>query len=318
MQENIFIAKQLIYGCMHLGGGWDQEPITANDMYVAEKAIYTALESGIRIFDHADIYTFGKAQIVFGNILKNDPDLRSKIILQSKTGIVIGGGPDNSNIYNLSGKYIQQQVEIILNQLQTEYLDVLLLHRPDALMLGEEIADTFLQLQNKGTVKYFGVSNMSLAQFKHVSHYWKQPLIANQIQLSLDHSQLLYNLATVNTQESKYDATDGILFNSIEQKYALQAWGALDKGKYTEGQHDTFSAHENATAKLVQHLAEKYATNTYAVVLAWLLHIPGIIQPVIGTTKPNRIQACADAMQLKLSHEDWYCLWLTARHTQLP
>ncbi|MFN3939202.1 MAG: aldo/keto reductase family oxidoreductase [Chitinophagales bacterium] len=318
MIENNFQTNQLIYGCMHLGGGWNSHPINASDMHVADKAVYSALETGIRIFDHADIYTLGKAQIAFGNILKNDPALRSKIIIQSKTGIVIGGGPDKSNIYNLSGKYMHQQVEIILNQLQTDYLDVLLLHRPDVLLKGEEIADTFQQLQNSGKVKFFGVSNMSLAHIQHIGFYWKQPLVANQIQLSLNNAQLLYNLATVNTQGSKYDNTDGILLHAREQQYAIQAWGALDRGKYLSDHDDAFNAQEQQVAMLIRQLADKYNTNRYAVVLAWLMQIPGIIQPVIGTTHPERIKQCGEAMQVHLSHEEWYQLWLTAMHVSLP
>ena len=310
-------SKELIYGCMHLGGGWDDTPITPEDERIAETAVYTALESGIRIFDHADIYTRGKAQIVFGRLLKRDTDLRKKIIIQSKTGIVLGGH-QGGNIYNLNKQYIIQQVEKILEQLQTDHLDVLLLHRPDVLMQPEVLAETFAELQAAGLVKEFGASNMAAYQIHAIRHFWKSPFITNQIQLSLNHANVLWNHANVNTQNQIPNDADDLIHDAIMEGYTIQAWGALDRGKFTTGIQDTHTESEKQTIHFIHQLSEKYASNPHAIVLAWLFKIPGNIQPVIGSTKRERIAAASDSLRIELTHEEWYRLWLTAIDKKLP
>jgi len=147
---------------MGLGGDWNTNPLTNDDIRIAGKAVEAALESGITIFDHADIYTMGKAEVVFGKLLYKNPSLRANIVLQSKAGICHHKGADKSNYYDLSKEYLLQQVDAILQRLQTDYLDIFLLHRPDPLLNPEEIGDAFATLKKAGKVKSFGVSNMSL------------------------------------------------------------------------------------------------------------------------------------------------------------
>ncbi len=309
----------LIYGCMGLGGGWNRNPLTPNDEKTAHEAIYAALETGIERFDHADIYAYGKAEEVFGKVIKSNPGLRNKIILQSKSGIMLGKGPDNSNIYNFNKDYLIQQVRGILKRLQTDYLDIFLLHRPDILSHASEIAETFHYLREEGYVKQFGVSNMSVSQIRLIQNYWKEGLVANQIRLSLEHSMAVDIGVSINTSMIPYDSgLQGMLEFCQINNMAIQAWGSLDRGLYTGKPHASLDRKELETAKLVSKLAGKFNVPENSILLAWLLMIPGTIQPIIGTTKPERIRACKKALEVKMSHEEWYELWITARGKPLP
>ncbi len=311
-------TKQLIYGCMGLGGGWNSNAVTAADEQQAEAAIEAALSVGITIFDHADIYGRGKSEEVFGRVLKRRPELRAKMVLQSKTGICIGGAPDGTNIYNLSRSYIIQQVGVILKRLSTDHLDILLLHRPDVLMRGEEVAEAFTYLKQQGMVKRFGVSNMSVGQVTYLQHFWTEPLVANQLQLGLGHTLMLDQAVSVNTSLVAVDSgMEGMLEYAQLHHMAIQAWSALDKGIYTavSPQHTPV---QRAAAEMVAQLAQKYGTTPTAIVLAWLMMIPGNVQPIIGTTKVNRILACNGATTTQLTREEWYGLWITARGQKLP
>jgi predicted oxidoreductase len=311
--------KSLIYGCMGLGGGWDNNPITINDETAATESIYAAIDAGITTFDHADIYRFGKAEEVFGRVMKNNPSLREKITLQSKAGICLGQGPNNSNVYNLGKEYLLGQIRASLKRLQTDYLDTFLLHRPDVLMNGQEIAEMFRYVKERGMVKSFGVSNMSVAQMQYIRHYCDEPLECNQIQMSLGHTLALDLAVSVNTSLVQSDSgMQGILEYCRIHNIALQAWGALDRGLYTETPLDRLSGKELETATMVLNLSDKYNVSTTAIVVAWLLRIQGSIQPIVGTTKPSRILACTDAQKVPLTKEEWYGLWVTARGATLP
>lgn len=312
-------SKSLIYGCMGLGGGWNQNSITAADERVAEMAIEAAMEIGISIFDHADIYTYGKAEEVFGRILKRRPSLRSEMVLQSKVGICRGANPGDSSIYNLSKTYIIAQVEGILRRLQTDHLDILLLHRPDALLVAEEVAETFDHLKQQGKVKQFGVSNMSVSQVRNLQRCCTDPLVANQLQLSLAHTLMLDLGVAVNTRLVTVDSgMQGILEYCQETGMTIQTWSSLDKGLYTETPHSQLTDKQQETSKLVAALAEKYSTTPASIVLAWLMMIPGNIHPIIGSTKPSRILACKDASLINITREEWYGLWISARGEKLP
>ncbi len=309
----------LIYGCMRLGGGWNTNAVTSDDEKNARAAIDGALEIGIDTFDHADIYTFGKAEEVFGRILNNDPGLREKIILQSKTGIHLGQGPKNANTYNFSKEYLLHQVAAITKRLHTDYLDVLLLHRPDSLMNAAEVAETFYVLKHQGLVKHFGVSNMSVHQIQLLQTYWTEPLVANQVQLSLGHSLALDIGVSVNTRMIPYDSgMQGMIEYCQLHDMSVQAWGPLDRGLYTETQNDSLTGKDLDTARLVAQYAQEHGVTPSAIVLAWLFMIPGTVQPIIGTSNPERIRACNDAATVHLSREEWYRLWITARGENLP
>lgn len=309
--------RKLIYGCMGLGGSWDKSPITAADQIKADNVIETALELGITHFDHADIYTSGKAEQVFGDFLKNRPSVRENLFIQSKTGIQLHAGPLNSSRYNLSDTYIISQVDGILSRLNAEYLDALLLHRPDPLSSMEEIANTLLKLKKNGKVKSYGVSNMSVSQIQLLQSYLDEPIFTNQIRLSLAHSILFDLEVWVNRYESpKTAGLDQLLAYSAQHKMSIQAYSPLAQGKYATNSEKTGT--EKQTAKLLNELAEKYKTSPTAILLAWLWKIPALIHPIIGTTNIDRIKASVEALKIDLSREDWYDLWIISKGTALP
>lgn len=307
--------RKLIYGCMGLGGSWDSSPLSTKDQKKADSIIEMALSAGITHFDHADIYTFGKAEQAFGNFLRNNSSIREKLFIQSKTGIVLHAGPLQSSTYNLSRNYINSQVDKILNRLSTDYLDALLLHRPDPLTSMEELAETLRILKESGKVKSFGVSNMSTSQIQLLQSYLNEPLTTNQIELSLSHSNLLDLEVWVNREESPKEAGLGdLLAYSQKHNLSLQAYSPLAQGRYSK----ISSFEDNETVNLIEELAEKYKTTSTGILLAWIWKIPANIHPVIGTTNLNRIQESVDAMKVDLKREDWYALWIIAKGVKLP
>ncbi len=312
------LKKQLIYGCMGLGGDWEATSYSKEDVLIAEKAVNAALEIGIIFFDHADIYKAGRSEAVFGELLKNNPSLRDKMILQSKAGIKHHEGALKSNIYDSSEAYLTRQVEEILNRLNTDYLDVFMLHRPDPLMHPETLAATFETLRASGKVKQFGVSNMSMHQIALIQNYYSEPLVANQMQLSLGHTLVFDSAVLVNRINTvDYNGVEGLLEYAQMNNLSIQCWGSLDSGRFT-GNSELASADDKKAIQLVSQLAEKYDTSKESIVLAWLLKIPGNIQPIIGTKNPQRILACKDAVTIDLTRKEWYDLWILARGNRIP
>ncbi|MER7661593.1 MULTISPECIES: aldo/keto reductase [unclassified Streptomyces] len=308
---------RLLYGCMGLGGSWDHEPYTSKDIAVAEAAVEAALDSGITTFDHADIYRNGKAEAVFGEILGRAPELRDRIDVQTKCGIRLADG-DHPGIYDLRGTTIVERVEESLARLRTDVLDVLLLHRPDPLADPDDVAEALTSLHRQGLVRRFGVSNMSAAQIAHLQRALELPLVANQLEMSLQQRDWVEAGVVVNTPQA---AAGGFPLGTLEYCRAngvqLQAWGALAQGRYS-GRQET--PEEQATARLVEALAKEKDTTPETILLWWLQRHPADIAPVIGTARPERIRACRDAAtaEPRLSHEEWYDLWITARGAALP
>ncbi|MFJ6378676.1 aldo/keto reductase family oxidoreductase [Kitasatospora sp. NPDC092039] len=302
-----------LYGCMGLGGSWDDSAYTAADVGHAEAAVGAALDAGITAFDHADIYRRGKSEAVFGELLAASPGLRARITLQSKCGIRLPDG-ERPGLYDLRGPTIVRRVEESLARLRTDTLDVLLLHRPDPLARPEEIAGALGSLHRQGLVRRFGVSNMSAAQIARLRERLDVPLVVNQLEMSLGHRAWVEDGVLVNTAAS---AGNGFPHGTVEYCAAngigLQAWGALARGRFTSGS-------PTPTGDLVRALAERKGTTPETIVLWWLQRHPAGIAPVIGTTRPARIAACRDAVLREpgLTHEEWYELWISARGAPLP
>ena len=311
-------VSRLAYGCMGLGGNWDDQPIDQGHVQQAHEVIDASLEAGINFFDHADIYTFGKAEQVFGKVFAQRPELREQIYLQSKCAIRFddAAGPKR---YDFSPEWIRQSVDGILARLGTDYLDVLLLHRPDPLMEPESVAEAFNVLQASGKVRHVGVSNMQAHQMAHLQHFLDQPLVANQIEISLQRHDWLDEGVTAG-----HPTSTGVGFSSGTLEYCqlnqvqIQSWGSLCQGLYSGRDVSQADAATQATAALVAELAAQYQVSNEAIVLAFLTRHPAAIQPVIGTTNVARIQACAAASELVLSREHWYALYVTARGAELP
>ncbi len=311
-------ASDIAYGCMGLGGGWDNHHISAEDITQARQVIDTAIESGINFFDHADIYTHGKAEQVFGKVLKAQPDLREHMFIQSKCGIRFKDslGPGR---YDFSFDWIQSSVDNILTRLHIEQLDVLMLHRPDPLMEPDEVAKVFHQLQQTGKVKHFGVSNMHQSQISFLQQHLNQPIIANQIEISLKNLAWLDEGVMVgNPEGSDVNFTSGTIEYCRTNKIQIQIWGSLCQGLFTGASLDNQPAHYESTCLLIAQLAEHYQCSGEAILLAWLMRHPANIQPIIGTTNLTRIKHCAQATKVVLSREHWYQLYVSARGQSLP
>lgn len=310
-------ASPLIYGCMGFGGAWEEQALTSQQQVHAEAAVEAAIAAGITVFDHADIYTMGKAEQVFGDLLAARPSLRQNMVLQSKCGIRFEDkrGPKR---YDLSKAWIIESVDGILQRLRTDHIDILLLHRPDPLMQPDEVNEAFAKLVESGKVSHFGVSNMHAGQVQLLHQALEFPLIVNQIEMSLTNlGWLEEGVYAGNPAGQHVNFTSGTLEQARQQDIQLQAWGALSQGKYT-GAHCALTPKEQQTKQLVTELADKYGVSSDAVVLAWLLRHPAKIQPIIGSTNPQRIAACSNATRTLMSREDWYRLYVGARESELP
>ncbi|WP_426451581.1 aldo/keto reductase [Paenibacillus sp. S-38] len=319
LQHHGIEASRLVLGCMGLGGGWDRESVTEEHVKQAHEAVEAALAAGITMFDHADIYTLGKAEVVFGRVLKERPQLREGIILQSKCGIRFEEGPGRPGRYDFSMEHILSSVDGILQRLGTEYLDILLLHRPDPLMEPEEVAEAFARLKTSGKVRGFGVSNMSGGQMRFLQAALDEPLLVNQLELNL--AKLDWVDAGVHVNQAAGTGgsfPDGTLEYCRSEKVQVQAWGPLARGLFTGRDLEGESESVRATAALVAEMAEAKGVSREAIVLAWLMRHPAGIQPVLGTVKPQRIADCAEALKVELTREQWYSLYVSSRGQRLP
>jgi predicted oxidoreductase len=312
--------SRIIYGCMGLGGGWTKNPITQEDVRTAEGAVEAALEAGMRTFDHADIYAYGKAESVFGQVLAARPDLRETIQIQSKCGIRFPDATGGQR-FDFSKAYILRAVDGILGRLGIETLDTLLLHRPDVLMEPDDVAEAFTMLRDAGKVRQFGVSNMGAAQMQFLQRSLDAPLVVNQLELSLSHRHWLDAAIHVNQDAGReVHFGEGTLEYCQMHDVQVQAWSPLSRGLYTRPLTGSEPDDVRETALLVQKLAAEFGVAPEAIVLGWLMRHPAKIQPVIGTVNPTRIRACADADRIanSLSREQWYALYISARGVALP
>jgi len=318
LKRTLPTTSRLIFGCMGLGGGWDNQPVSERDIAEAHAAVEAALEIGITLFDHADIYTMGKAEQVFGELLRRQPSLREKILLQSKCGIRFGDaqGPKR---YDLSREYIIASVDGILQRLGVDYIDTLLLHRPDPLMEPGEVAQAWNELKASGKVRHIGVSNMHDGHLRMLRYYLPEAIAANQLEMSLLRHDWVENGTCFNDDQRHGARNWGETLEYCRRHdIQLQAWGALARGWFTGAAPADAPPQVHATAALVRQLAEQRGVAGESIVLAWLLRHPVCIQPVIGSRHPDRIRACGAAEAVKLSREEWYQLYVTARGRELP
>ncbi len=313
--------SRICYGCMLLGGGWNHDPLTDTIRRQAVEVLKVALDEGINFFDHADIYSYGKSEEVFAGLWQGAPSLRQQIYLQSKCGIRFAGNPDESapHRFDFSYEHILRSVEGSLKRLQTDYLDVLLLHRPDALVQPEEVAKAFDELHRAGKVRYFGVSNHTAAQISLLKRYLNQPLVFNQLELSVIHTHLLDEGIVMNQDEpERVIRNEGTLEYCREHDILIQAWRPLALGRLTGNPKAKVTESQNQTAFEVTQLAAQKQVSPEAILIAWLLRHPAGIQPVFGSTKPERVRACCQADTVELSREEWYRLFIAGRGGALP
>ena len=312
-------VSRIALGCMRLGGSWGDVPVTADDRKRAVAAVAAALENGINFFDHADIYMRGKSEEVFAGALKELGVRRDQVVLQSKCGIRFAGSPspESPGRYDFSYEHITASVEGILWRLDTEYLDILLLHRPDPLVEPDEVARAFDELYRAGKVRAFGVSNHTGPQIALLQASLDQTLVVNQVELSPLHSFLIDDGVLADQREAIYANASGTLDYCRLHGIRVQAWSPVAHGMLSNPPDDA-PANVRTAATLVTQLAAENETTTDAIVLAWLLRHPAGIQPVIGTTNPLRIADSCLADDVVLSREEWYRLFIAARGGPLP
>lgn len=282
-------------GCMRISSLSDQE---------VDELLAAAWDSGIDFYDHADIYGGGRSEEVFAGALSRTSIRREEILIQSKCGIRKG-------MFDFSRDHILAAVEGSLRRLQTDYLDVLLLHRPDTLVEPEEVADAFSQLHRAGKVRHFGVSNMNPGQIELLRRHVEQPLIANQLQLSLTNTGMIDAGFNVNMEIDPSIVRDGgILEYCRLHDITIQPWSPFQYG-FFEGVflgNDKFPELNRAIDAMA---ADKGVTNS-AIAVAWLLRHPAKMQPILGTTQPQRVREIAQAAQVEMTREEWYRLYLAA------
>jgi predicted oxidoreductase len=314
-------VSRLCAGCMGLGGGWDKgTALTKDHERQASAFLDAALALGINFFDHADIYAVGRAEEVFGRIMAGRPGLREKIVLQSKCGIRWADDPPGSpQRFDFSSGHILAGVDAILKRLRTGYLDILLLHRPDVLWEGEEIADAFARLKAAGKVRHFGVSNQNRGMMEYLQSLLPEPLVANQLQMSLLHHGFAEVGVSFNQDAPGYpDGWEGLTEYCRIHGVSMQAWSPLARGTLNGGDLSKEADSVVKTALLVAQYASARGVPPEAIVLAWLLRHPAKIVPVLGTTRPERLAACARSLEVELSREEWYSLFETARGRPMP
>ncbi|GIQ68075.1 aldo/keto reductase [Xylanibacillus composti] len=319
LEKRGIATSRLVMGNMPFGGAWNHDPVTKEQVLEAEKAVDAALSIGITMYDHADIYTRGKAEQIFGQILKARPGLREQIVLQSKVGIVLSEGKVPGH-FNFSKEHILKNVDGTLERLGIDYLDVLLLHRPDPLMEPEEVAEALAKLKAAGKVRYFGVSNMNVAQIEFLQQAIPDQLCVNQLEMGLGRVDFVNQDVFVNqTKGVQTHFSPGLMEYSRMKNIQLQAWGPLAQGRFSGRALDNEPEHIQQTAELVKQMAQDKDTTAEAIVLGWLMKHPAKIQPVIGSTKAERILACKDAERQAelMTREEWYTLYMSARGEKL-
>ncbi|MDD2972550.1 MAG: aldo/keto reductase [Lachnospiraceae bacterium] len=291
-------VPQVVVGCMRF------DNMSLQDM---NHYIHTAMDMGASFFDHADIYGGGKSEEIFGQAFQSDTSLRREdMIIQSKCGIRKG-------YYDLSKDYILQSVDGILKRLQMEYLDILLLHRPDALVEPEEVAAAFEQLEQSGKVRHFGVSNHKPMQIELLKKCVKQDLVINQMQFSIPVSNMVANGMEVNMEtDGAIDRDGSVLDYSRLHDITLQAWSPFQM----PGWRGVFLGNEayRELNEKIHVLAEKYQVSDTGIAAAWIMRHPAKMQLIAGTTNEGRLQEIVDASHITLTREEWYELYLAAGH----
>lgn len=292
-----FFVPQIAQGCMRIAGIDDKS---------AENLICKCIELGINFFDHADIYGDGESERKFGRAFPLNSSNREKVIIQSKCGII------PRKMYNLSKEYIINAVEGSLSRLGTDYLDILLLHRPDALVEPEEVAEAFDILKSSGKVNYFGVSNHKPSQIKLLKKYVKEEILVNQLQLSIPFSNMIANGMEVNmVTEGSLDRDGSVLDYCRLEDITVQAWSPfqsskgvlfIDNPQYSDLNYNLWE------------IGEKYGVSKETIASSWIIRHPANIQLVAGTTNTWRIEQIAKATEINLTREEWYKLYLSAGH----
>lgn len=300
-----FYGSSLIHGCMRLAGHSVKE---------ADALINTALELGIDYFDHADTYANGESELLFGKVLSQNPGMRDKMKLQTKCGIVRTSDGTSIVAFDFTKEHIVEAVNGSLKRLGVEQIDTLLLHRPDTLMEPEEIASAFDELCAAGKVVHFGVSNQNPMQIELIKTCVKQPLIINQLQLSvLECGMIGQGLNTNMTNKLSYMHDGSVLEYSRINNMTIQAWSPFQIG-FFEGVFLDNPKYPELNSVLEKY-AEEYGCTKSAIAVAWILRHPAKMQVIAGTCNPTHLREIAEADRIKLTRLEWYDIYRNAGHS---
>ena len=291
-------ASAIILGCMRM---------PALSVEQAAAMIRTAAEEGVNFFDHATCYGGGEAETRFGDAFPLTGLKREDVYIQSKCGLYF-----DRKEFSWSKADILDSADGILRRLKTDYLDALLLHRPDLLFDPEEVAEAFDELHRAGKVRHFGVSNVTPGQLELLKKYVKQPLVFNQLQFSLEQSQLIDNGLYLNnlTTERSVVRDNGVLDYCRLHDITIQAWSPLQFGMFK----GCFVDHPDFPElnKVLGELGEKYGVSKTAVAIAWILRHPAKMQAIAGTMNPDHLRNICAAAGVTLTHQEWYQLYLAS------
>ena len=272
-----------------------------------QSLVGAAIDSGINVFDHANVYGSSRhgCENRWGEAITLTPSERDAIVIQSKVGIREG-------FWDFSREHILEEVELSLAALRTDRLDVLLLHRPDTLMEPDEIAAAFDELEKAGKVRHFGVSNQTPGQVELLRATVTQPLLFNQVQLSVTHAPLIAAGISANMQglDQSIDRDNGILDYARLHGMTLQAWSPFQKG-FFDGTFLDDPEYPELNAVL-RALADKYGVTPTGIAVTWITRHPAKMQVVLGTTKPERVRDSAAGAGIPLTREEWYSLFTAA------
>lgn len=270
----------------------------------ARRFVETALELGANFFDHADVYGEGACEEIFADAIHMNDDVRERVILQSKCGI-------RSGTFDFSKAHILEAVDGSLQRLRTDYLDVLLLHRPDALVEPDEVAEAFDLLESSGKVRHFGVSNLNPMQIELLRKSVKQPLVADQLQLSITNATMISSGINVNMANAAAVNRDGSVLDYCRlNEITIQPWSPFQYG-FFEGVFLDNPRFPELNAK-IDEIAKNYAVANTTIAIAWLLRHPAHMQPVIGTMNSGRLTDCCAAADIYLTREEWYEIYRAA------
>jgi predicted oxidoreductase len=270
----------------------------------ARTFVQTSLDLGANFFDHADIYGDGACEEIFAEAVQMNDDVRERLLLQSKCGIRPG-------MFDFSKEHILNAVDGILRRLRTDYLDVLLLHRPDALVEPEEVAEAFEQLESSGKVRHFGVSNLNPMQIDLLRKFVRQPLLANQLQLSITNATMISQGFNVNMENAAAVNRDGSILDYCRlHDITIQPWSPFQYG-FFEGVFLDNPKFPELNAQ-IDEIAQRYGVANTTIAMAWLLRHPARMQPVTGTMNVGRLADCVKSADIDLTREEWYAIYRAA------
>lgn len=285
-------ASRVAQGCMRIAGLSDQ---------ALDTLIKQDLDLGINFFDHADIYGGGKCEERFGDFLKANPGLRDQMLIQTKCAI-------KSGAYDFSKEHILSSVDGCLKRLQTDYVDFLLLHRPDTLCEPEEVAEAFEALHAQGKVKHFGVSNENPYQIQLLNKYLKEKICINQLQFGLGHTTMVDAGLNVNMNHDPATNRDGGVLDFCRlNDITIQPWSPFQYG-FFEGTFIGNPKFQTLNEKL-EEIAGKYGITPTGLAIAWILRHPACMQPIVGSVNPQRLQQICDASDVTITRQEWYDLY---------